>query len=288
MKDIVEKRLRLNEVDAIRSILVILLVLYHSFCMYDNKWELCDNAFDINMYKWISRFAYAFLLQGYFFMSGYIWAFQKEILKKNESFIQLVKAKSIRLLLPSLSFGVVYYLLFYKGAPISSESDTILCFDSLMYVLNGPGHLWFLPALFWCFVLTFLLNKVKLTPLLKLIITLLCALLPYLALPFRLGWTMFYIFFFYLGYFAFLKRDYFIKLSAKVMYSWGGYLLFIGIFILLYSLKDALPTLIGNKYIFRTSSQMLEIVYSTLGLISFYLVVTRLSNKYPNLFTILR
>ena len=64
----------------------------------------------------------------------------------------------------------------------------------------------------------------------------------------------------------------------------GGYLLFIGIFILLYSLKDALPTLIGNKYIFRTSSQMLEIVYSTLGLISFYLVVTRLSNKYPNLF----
>lgn len=252
--------------------------------MYDNKWELCDNAFDINMYKWISRFAYAFLLQGYFFMSGYIWAFQKEILKKNESFIQLVKAKSIRLLLPSLSFGVVYYLLFYKGAPISSESDTILCFDSLMYVLNGPGHLWFLPALFWCFVLTFLLNKVKLTPLLKLIITLLCALLPYLALPFRLGWTMFYIFFFYLGYFAFLKRDYFIKLSAKVMYSWGGYLLFIGIFILLYSLKDALTTLIGNKYIFRTSSQMLEIVYSTLGLISFYLVVTRLSNKYPNLF----
>ena len=284
MKDIVEKRLRLNEVDAIRSILVILLVLYHSFCMYDNKWELCDNAFDINMYKWISRFAYAFLLQGYFFMSGYIWAFQKEILKKNESFIQLVKVKSIRLLLPSLSFGVVYYLLFYKGAPISSESDTILSFDSLMYVLNGPGHLWFLPALFWCFVLTYLLNKVKLTPLLKLLMTLICALLPYLALPFRLGWTMFYILFFYLGYFAFLKRDYFIKLSANVMYSWGGYLLFIGIFILLYSLKDALPTLISNKYIFRTSSQMVEIVYSTLGLISFYLVVTRLSNKYPNLF----
>lgn len=287
MKDIVETvetKIRLSEVDAIRSILVVLLVLYHSFCMYDNKWELCANAYYSDSYKWLSRFAYAFLLQGYFFMSGYVWAFQREVQNKNESFLQLVKSKSIRLLLPSLSFGVVYYLLFYNGAPISSENVSIPISDSIMYVLNGPGHLWFLPALFWCFVLTFLLNKFKLTPLLKLLITIICAILPYIALPFRLGWAMFYILYFYLGYFAFLNRDFFIRLSTKVIYTWGGYLLFIGVFVLLYCLKDALPTLIGNKYLFRSASQMVEIVYSTLGLTSFYLIITRLSNKYTTLF----
>lgn len=216
------QRTHLYEVDMARAVLVVLLVLYHAFCMYDKKWELCRNATNSEIYQWISRFAYAFLLQGYFFLSGYVWAFQREALNKKESLVVLVKNKSIRLLLPAVSFGFIYYLLFYKGAPISAINNDCQIFDSIMYILNGPGHLWFLPALFWSFIIVFFINNIHCTPTCRLLITLVCAILPYIALPFRLGWAMFYIFFFYLGYFSFIKRDILLKISNKVYLLGGG------------------------------------------------------------------
>lgn len=283
MKNIVDfntNGTRLNEVDAMRPVLVVLLVLYHSFCMYDNKWELCENASSLDLYKWISRFANAFLLQGYFFLSGYVWAFQRETFRKKESIIKLLQNKTLRLLFPSISFGFIYYLLFYKGYPISSVDDTLQIFESIMYILNGPGHLWFLLALFWCFVFTYFLNKMDCSPALKLRITLICAIFPYIALPLRLGWSMFYILFFYLGYYTFLNKDGFLKLSNKARIIWGGYLLFIGVFVLLCSVKDTMLSIICNKYLLRSVSQMIEIIYSILGLMSFFLIIVRIVNRY--------
>ena len=53
-------------------------------------------------------------------------------------------------LLPCLFFGIIYYMMFYD---LQSP-----WYNIIWKLLNGCGHLWFLPMIFWCFVLMCLIE----------------------------------------------------------------------------------------------------------------------------------
>lgn len=110
-----------------------------------------------------------------------------------KSFSFIIK-KIKRILLPCLIFGIAYYALFGD-----LSASPLLIFYRL---INGYGHLWFLPMIFWCFLLTYLITN-KLPPKYKymLILSLLWLIFnPIAMLPFGLGVLGRYFFYFYLGF----------------------------------------------------------------------------------------
>ena len=67
---------RLDEVTWMRCILAILIVFFHSFLCFDGKWRAFDGMIDIPVYRWLSRISFAFTLEAFVLISGYIIAFQ--------------------------------------------------------------------------------------------------------------------------------------------------------------------------------------------------------------------
>lgn len=147
--------MRLLNIDWLRPIVVILIVVNHVFAIYSGVWESPWNGIDANVevYKWVQRISICCSLQLFTFISGYIYGFQisnKGILNLK----QLAQKKVKRLLYPYFLFGSLYYLL------ISSKGNVDFI-DLLFSLANGIGHLWFLPMLFLCFILHWLFYKME-------------------------------------------------------------------------------------------------------------------------------
>lgn len=193
---------KLKDIVVIRVILIVLLVLYHSFAIFNGAWESPIHLnLNISVYWWIASFSYSFMLETFVFISGYILGYQESFKGLNiYTFQNLVLKKGKRLLLPSISFSIIYYVIFFDF-----DKSVI---EILYSILNGCGHLWFLPMLFWCFILMFLLHKIGYKNK-KVIfyISIFISLFSIVPLPFRLTNTMYYFFFFFMGYCMSFKRN---------------------------------------------------------------------------------
>jgi len=97
-------------------------------------------------------------------------------------------------MLPAIVWGTVYWWLF------SAES---LSDGGAWHIINGIGHLWFLPMLFWCFILEKAVVLPYKVPIYALAIV---AILPYPALPFHLNDSLYYLLFFHIGYKIYQKK----------------------------------------------------------------------------------
>ena len=214
------KRKNLDEVSFIRPILIVLLVLVHSFTVFNDGWPPFEGFVPCEAYKWISRFSYSFMLETFIFVSGYVYAFQKFELGKNDSFKKLLSKKAQRLLFPSIVFSILYAQLINGNNLLDSAHIGA----SFLSVLSGVGHMWYLPVLLWCFVAIYLVNKVRLNKGLLLFAFGIMAILPLPSLPFQLYRLPYYFFFFYLGQVFWLNREkYFSKLPLKkIITIWFG------------------------------------------------------------------
>lgn len=160
------KRAILYDVVVIRLILIVLLVQYHSFAIYNGAWSMPEGIHEVHSYWWLASFAYSFMLEAFVFISGYVWGFQ--VRTKYDGIVDFnrtVVKKAKRLLIPSLIFSLIYLICF-------NRNDSMTLGGQIYYVLNGAGHMWFLPMLFWCFVAFFYCgyciqrNDIKITALL--------------------------------------------------------------------------------------------------------------------------
>ena len=66
----------LKEVVVIRLFLLIALVLYHAFAPFSGAWSPISDA-DILGYGCIAKLMYAFLLESFVFISGYVYGYQR-------------------------------------------------------------------------------------------------------------------------------------------------------------------------------------------------------------------
>ena len=202
----------LYEISFMRPILLVLLVSYHAFAPYCGAWQMPEGVESNIFYKWLGLFSRAFRLEAFVFVSGYIFALQ--IIKKNKfgSFIDLVKSKFIRLIIPCWVFGLFYWFLFRT--------------TEITHVLTGVGHLWYLPTLFWCFFVGYLLYKRTYSPIRVWICLLILLMVSFVPLPFQLGRAMYYIFFFYMGgifwkYSSLLSEKATLKNIFQQAFLWG-------------------------------------------------------------------
>lgn len=135
-----------------RTILALLIVFMHSFTCYNGSWEQPAGYVDIPLYKWLARFSFAFTLEAFVFISGYLFAFQQTNSNFTKGIIELFFNKLKRLILPSIIFSIFYFILFYSYKNIG---------NTIFSIINGCGHMWFLPMLFWCFIGGWLLEQTK-------------------------------------------------------------------------------------------------------------------------------
>jgi hypothetical protein len=189
---------QLNEINLIRPILIILLVVYHAFAPYCGAWELPDNIQPVAGYFWTAKSAYSFMLEMFVLISGYLFAFQTFEKGKNTQFKKLFIKKLKRLILPSIIFSTIYFLLF---------RDIKFDLQSIYYIINGAGHLWYLPMLFWCFVAGWFLIKFKANEKIRMLLLFCVAAVSFVPLPLQMDRAMYYLFFFYSGVYIYRERE---------------------------------------------------------------------------------
>lgn len=251
----------LYEISFIRPILLILLVSYHAFCYNCDAWGIPDGVTTNEVYKWIALLSRAFRLEGFVFVSGYVFALQ--VLKKNkfENIQLLIKSKFRRLIIPYFIFGIAYYCMFGLD-----KSPIIL--------LKGIGHLWYLPCLFWCFIGTYIIYKSNIKE--SLIIFSLILLIPFsiLPIPLQINSACYYMLFFYAGG-IFWKYSEKIKEnvnSSKIVTCW---IIFIILLIANNILIEYLSSIASNQHIvikgvIMASNKIIKAILASSGIYAIY------------------
>lgn len=226
------KKIWLNEVSFMRPILLVLLVSYHAFAPYVGSWSLPQGIDNVYIYKWLGLLSRAFLLEGFVFISGYIFTYQLLYRKKFTSFKELAISKFERLIVPSIVFSAIYILLFKRDEGIvASVSD----------IIAGAGHLWYLPCLFWCFLMQYLILKKSWNIYILASILVLGILLSTIPLPLRISRSLYYMMFF-CGGGLFWRYSETIKQKCnitKCITAWMVFfVLFITVNLALFEIKD--------------------------------------------------
>lgn len=245
---------RLSEIDFMRPILVVLLVFYHAFIVYDGGWRPFMGFVPIMPYKALATITYSFMLESYVMVSGYVMGFQQANNRIGGWGVCMLR-KVKRLLIPSFFFSVLYLCLFHTGSFTDAVSDFVL-------TLGGVGHLWFLPMLFLCFAISLLLDKISWLWLRYVILLLffLVKLLPYQ--PFQISSCAYYLLFFYIG------KDLYKHLENKHITIWqviASWLLFI----FLFGVSKAIPFPITGQ-LPDSVNLLKQVFYSMAGSMAFF------------------
>lgn len=199
------QRKMLGEMVILRIVFCLMIVMFHALCPYGIWKEHVAGIGYVSAYESFAR-GLAFLhIPGFVFISGYLFGYAAKFKTDALELKLCIVKKARRLLLPSMLFSAVYLCL-YATRPVS-------CSKFLYETINGYAHLWFLPMLFWCFVITCVLTHFRLSGRVA-VVTALCfvvAILPWPSLPLQISQSFHYYFFFFLGfglqygYFQFLK-----------------------------------------------------------------------------------
>lgn len=262
-------RKNLDEFSLIRPILIILLVLYHAFAPWCGSWRVFDGYESNEIYWWIGKSAYSFMLPMFVFISGYVWAFQREVLNKKDTFRQLLSKKFKRLYIPSLLFSVAYVLLLNSQAIVGGGNMSNIA----IRLLNGYAHMWFLPMLLWTFLITWCVLQIDRRWLRWCIIIGLCG-ISFLSLPFGIDRAFYYIIYFYAGYEVLVSMDKLKEFATpkSIIVQW---LIFIFAFLLLTMLNEEWTLYHSDKskivkLISIVSMNLSTKIYGFLGILVLY------------------
>ena len=147
-----KKRL-LYEISIIRPLIIFLLVVYHSLCVFTGGWVPPQGVPSNDVYWWLGHLISGFRIETIAFVGGYVFCYQCVELGRRQGILGFVWKKFKRLVVPCFVFGTVYYVLYRYNA--ARFSWTV----AFWRVANGVGHLWFLPMLFWCFLACWLIDR---------------------------------------------------------------------------------------------------------------------------------
>lgn len=152
--------------DTIRLLGTILVLIGHStYVSFGEFWGGVDYIIPsnvssvfysslLNVYRQIQTWTYGFHMPLFFMLSGSVLA-----LRPIKKFKMLAFEKMKRLIIPFFLWGYLFMLPIKR---ISDYYDSDSFVKALKTFWRGydPGHLWFLPALFWCLLIFALIVKV--------------------------------------------------------------------------------------------------------------------------------
>ncbi len=263
----------ISEVAILRPIIIILLVLMHSFSPYVGSWEPIfenDGSLIWTLYRLLVKLISGFRIEAIVFIAGYIFAYQMIDLGKNLTLKDFFISKLKRLYLPCLFFSVIYYFCFYN-------QETFDISNFLLKVTSGCGHLWFLPVLFWCFIVGWIVNHFNFNRLFLFCFFSLLSVSPIPFIPFGISLSFHFIFYFYLGYFLWIYRDRILEIFK------GAYILFLFlIYLFLVVFNECADNIFHvSKYILYIITSSIDYMLALSGILFVYLFVCHYTYK-PN------
>ena len=271
----IKPKIRLDEVTLMRTILALLIVFMHAFTCYQGGWKQPEGYLDIPLYKWIARTSFAFTLEAFVFISGYLFAYQRITLNRIVDGIGLITNKLKRLILPSIIFSTVYFFIFFEYKGFS---------NALYSIINGCGHMWFLPMLFWCFVGGWLLEQVKIKDGYKFVFLIMLNLFGFVSLPLRISSAMSYMVYFYGGFLVYKYSDKIKAMVTKKRLIWS-WVIFAVVFVLLRPMRDVLVTNDTQSKLLKlfifAGNNACQLIYASVGVMAFYFTAVYYTQRHP-------
>lgn len=189
---------RLDDISILRVLCIFVVVFFHCYgMMYANHFPETVSVYE-SLYFIPNQCIFINIAMPMFvFVSGYL--FEYLLLRgKYPTWGNLLQKKGIRILLPYFVFGLFFMTTTGNWHPLR--------------LLNGGyWHLWFLPMLFWCFIVGYGIFKMRCTIWLNLIllaITFSTSLMPkFIPMWFGLHNITIWFYWFYLGMLSYKYRD---------------------------------------------------------------------------------
>lgn len=255
---------RNGQITNLRVLAILSVVIGHSCIIYSSGWDTYTTSYNSAFFAILKEVINRYQMALFFAVSGYLFFYTAE----RYTFSKFISKKAIRLLLPFICVGLLWLIpvrLIAHYPNFSTYKDGIESF----ILMGDAGHLWFLPALFWVFVISYLFTSLlcrrKYGNVFYLIISGVCLLVAkQYNLPFYLGDAMGHLLYFAMGYtFCRFAHSY---LSLR-RYSYGKCLM-IGMSILSAAL------LIGAIGFSGTLGKVLNILSSMFLVILFFQFVS--------------
>ena len=208
-----------SEIALIRPILIFSIIIGHSFAVFTDSawWPLPIGMHTNDVLRCINPIVISFALQAFVFISGFLFSYKSDkLLTSWAEKMKFILAKFKRIYIPSLIFSTIYLLCF----------DTF-SIESIYDIINGAGHLWFLPMLFWCYTFGALLINLIISPptFLRFIILMIVSVVSlYLPDYFRIATGLHYFVYFVIGAWVYKFRNTFVHLffskPSTIIYGW--------------------------------------------------------------------
>lgn len=264
---------RLANIDFLRVLCIILLVTYHSFAIYSGSWVEPKGVYYVPGYYWIGKFCYSFMLPLWVFLSGYLWSYQVIEQKKLQTLKGLVNKKSKKLLFPCYFFGILYLFVINKIAILATPMG-------MFSFLSGMMHLWFLPMLFWVFIISYFLQNIKLNDWILLIILWAISIVSWNIKSLGIGGAFHYLIYFQMGYMTLKYRTSVEKYLNKPVVINMAIILFVLLFVPLTLLGDYVTpdkvSSIQDRCISQVLIHLVSFPISFLGITIAYIISIKL------------
>jgi fucose 4-O-acetylase-like acetyltransferase len=168
-------RANIDSIDHLRFLGILLVVLKHSFSPYiQNEWAISKYYVSNIILTDIGIYISEFSMPLFVFISGFIYAYLRLYLKKYPTFKILLVKKTKRLLVPYLILAPLYVYFFVDYNSVG---------EFFYFLIDYPGHFWFLIMLYLVFIAFYLAEEYFKTHTLKslIIITLIFFCYPYFS-----------------------------------------------------------------------------------------------------------
>lgn len=271
----------LYEVSIIRPIVIFLLVVLHAFTQlhYSSGNEVNTNVVGgdyqlVSFYYWMLKIIQGFRIETITFIAGYVFAFQSIELGKKYDFGPFLCKKFKRLIIPYIVFGLIYFFAFVY------QKD----FSWITFVKSGypVGHLWFLPMLFWVFILLWAYDHYNIDSKLVFVGLMLLSAIP-ISLPFNIIGLMrlpHFVFYCILGYVVFKYKNQICNkwmTIHKTAFLWGIYI----ILVIIYNsiTDDKFQGTVMLQYAMSLTKMIMRLLICCSGIMALYLTVIRIVSK---------
>lgn len=142
-----------KKINNLRVLAIILVVLGHSIIIYSSNWNLYETLNKVVFLDYLKRFLDIVPMPLFFSISGYLFFLSH---KKYPQIIKFIIKKFKRLIIPFFCIGIFYLLPIRKVIGYSGYIGKSFCelFVNNFLMASDVGHLWYLPALFFVFIIS--------------------------------------------------------------------------------------------------------------------------------------
>lgn len=198
------KALYLDHLDFLRGLCVLTVVVFHcyAFLTHGHFPAMRETYLQFDRINYCGPIVVAMPL--FTFISGFLYAYLRN-LGKYSKYLPFIKNKSKRLLLP-----FIFFVTFFCITTEFQQTDltTLIKHIGHCIAFGAYNHLWYLPVLFWCFIIIRIFERLsnsKIVLLLFLVIAYILAfVIPVSGFLFNLGKVAPWLYWFLLG-FAYFK-----------------------------------------------------------------------------------